>query len=104
MKAVDYANAVAESIADLENLESEEKTTPAAEVNALFKDMSQSAFDKLLSEALPAYITFNLVKVTTEIMINEITGRKTPVMEGLVSLPVENSYRGLIKYSDIGIE
>ncbi|TVY13169.1 Phototropin-2 [Lachnellula arida] len=85
MKAVDYANAVAESIADPDKLESEEKTTPAAEVNALFKGMGQGAFDKLLSEALPAYITFNLVKVTTEIMINEITSMKTPVMEGLTS-------------------
>ena len=47
--------------------------------------MRQSAFEQLLSEALPAYVTHNLIKVATEIMVNEITGRSTPIMKGLVS-------------------
>jgi len=85
INAVEYADAVAESVADLSLLDSGVESTPAAYVNTSFNDMSKDAFDKLLSEALPAFITFGLIKITTEIMANEITGQNTAIMDGLVS-------------------
>lgn len=85
INAVEYANAVAESVADLSLPDSPEAGTPAAYANKQFNDMSKDAFDKLLSEALPAFITFGLIKITTEIMTDEITGQNTPIMDGLVS-------------------
>jgi hypothetical protein len=89
INAVEYANAVAESVAELCLPESEVKSMPAAYANAPFNDMSKDAFDKLLSEALPAFITFGLIKITTEILINEITGKTTSISEGLVRFVVQ---------------
>lgn len=78
LKAVEYANAVAAGI----SVDGED--TAAAHVYTSFQDLSAKAFEVLLEEALPAYISYNLVKVTSEIMVNEITGRRTPIMNGLV--------------------
>ena len=85
IKAVEYANAVAQSLAPLPSEGSSKKDVTAAHIDSSFGEMRQSAFEQLLSEALPAYITYNLIKVATEIMVNEITGRSTPIMKGLVS-------------------
>ena len=84
IKAVEYANAVAQSVAPLPSDTSFEKDMAAAHLDTSFRDMRQNAFEQLLSEALPAYVTYSLIKVVTEIMVNEITGRSTPVMKGLV--------------------
>lgn len=85
IKAVEYANAVAQSLAPLPSEGSSKKDVTAAHIDSSFGEMHQSAFEQLLSEALPAYVTYNLIKVATEIMVNEITGRSTPIMKGLVS-------------------
>ena len=85
IKAVEYANAVAQSLAPLPSEGSSKKDVTAAHIDSSFGAMRQSAFEQLLSEALPAYVTYNLIKVATEIMVNEITGRSTPIMKGLVS-------------------
>jgi hypothetical protein len=85
IKAVEYANAVAQSLAPLPSEGGSKKDVTAAHIDSSFGAMRQSAFEQLLSEALPAYVTYNLIKVATEIMVNEITGRSTPIMKGLVS-------------------
>lgn len=85
IKAVEYANAVAQSLAPLPSEGGSKKGVTAAHIDSSFGEMHQSAFEQLLSDALPAYITYNLIKVATEIMVNEITGRSTPIMKGLVS-------------------
>ena len=84
IKAVEYANAVAASVAPLPSDTDSKKDMTAAHVNTSFQEMRQDAFQQLLSEALPAYVTYSLIKVVTEIMVNEITGRSTPIMKGLV--------------------
>jgi hypothetical protein len=84
IKAVEYANAVAKSVAPLPSDGSSKKDMTAAHVDSSFREMRQNAFDQLLTEALPAYVTYSLIKVATEIMVNEITGRSTPIMKGLV--------------------
>ena len=85
IKAIEYANAVAESVAPLPSDGASKKDMTAARVDTHFGEMRQESFEKLLSEALPAYVTYSLIKVATEIMVNEITGRSTPIMKGLVS-------------------
>jgi hypothetical protein len=84
IKAIEYANAVAKSVAPLQSDGSLQKDITAAHVDTSFGEMRQNAFEQLLSEALPAYVTYSLIKVATEIMVNEITGRSTPIMKGLV--------------------
>jgi hypothetical protein len=85
VKAVEYANAVAQSLAPLPSEGSSKNDVTAAHIDPSFGEMRQNAFEQLVSEALPAYVTYNLIKVATEIMVNEITGRSTPIMKGLVS-------------------
>lgn len=84
IKAVEYANAVAASIASHGHGPDNERDVSAAHLYTSFQDMSKEALETLLSEALPAYISYNLIKATSEILVNEITGRKTPIMKGLV--------------------
>ena len=84
IKAVEYANALAESLKPLPGDESSKIPCAAATVDARFEQRSRRAFDTLVNEALPAYITFYLVKVVTESMVREITGTTMPLMRELV--------------------
>jgi hypothetical protein len=84
IKAVEYANAVAASVAPLPSDGSLKTDVTAAHIDSSFREMQRNAFEQLITEALPAYVTYSLIKVTTEIMVNEITGRSTPIMKGLV--------------------
>ncbi len=82
IKAVEYANALAEIIKPAPG----EHNSPcaAASVDPRFEARSKRAFDTLIVEALPAYITNSLTKVVTESMVREITGTGMPVMRELV--------------------
>lgn len=84
IKAVEYANAVAESIRPIPAIQDVDGlTTPtqenadphasAAELSKPFAETSQRAYDLLVHEALPAYVTYTLVKLSTECLIAEIT-------------------------------
>ena len=86
VKAVEYANAVAAAIDPLPQGESDDKQVAesAATIDDSFASASRSSFESLVTEALPAYITYSLVKVVTECLTNEITGKSTPVMRDLV--------------------
>ncbi len=82
MKAVEYANALAETI----KLAPGEHSSPcrAASIDPRFEARSRRSFESLVDEALPAYITNALTRVVTESMVREITGTGTPVMRELV--------------------
>lgn len=84
IKAVEYANAVAESLRPLSGDEASKIPCAAATVDARFEQRSKRAFETLVNEALPAYVTFYLVKVVTESMVREITGTTMPFMRELV--------------------
>jgi PAS domain S-box-containing protein len=84
IKAIEYANAVARSITLIPLLQDQEgNRTPtqekatshaaAAELSTSFAATSQHAYDLLVHEALPAYVTYTLVKLSTECLIAEIT-------------------------------
>ena len=84
IKAVEYANALAESMKPIPGDESSSIPCVVATIDAGFEQRSQRAFDTLVNEALPAYVTFYLVKVVTESMVREITGTSLPLMRELV--------------------
>lgn len=85
IKAVDYANALAESIKPLPGEHSSQIPCAAATIDARFEARAKRALDSLVHDALPAYITFGLVKVVTETIVREITGTAMPVMRELVA-------------------
>ena len=82
MKAVEYANALAETIRPTPGEHS--SPCPAASIDPRFEARSKRSFESLVNEALPAYITNCLTKVVTETMVKEITGQGMPVMRELV--------------------
>ena len=82
MKAVEYANALAETIRPGPGEQS--SPFPAASIDPRFEARSNRSFDSLVNEAFPAYITNCLTKVVTESMVREITGQGMPVMRELV--------------------
>jgi PAS domain S-box-containing protein len=88
IKAVEYANAVAEGVPLSSDTDTQESSVPRASVAAIldkaFEEASTAAFRLMLDSALPMYITYNLVKLVSECLINEITGRQTPLMRDLV--------------------
>lgn len=84
IKAVEYANAVAETVPPLPGDQSSLIPCAAALIDARFEQRCKRAFEVLAVEALPSYITYNLVKVVTECMVKEITGMQMPVMRDLV--------------------
>ncbi len=84
MKAVEYANAVAQSIKSLPGDPPGQIPCAAASIDPTFEARATKAFGSLATEALPAYITQALVKVVTESMVREITGNTMPVMQELV--------------------
>lgn len=84
IKAVEYANAVADTIGPLPHDHGAFQPTSAAPLEATFEAMSRQAFDDLVDEALPAYISRTLIDVVGDIMIKDITGHTLPIMKDLV--------------------
>ena len=82
MKAVEYANALAETMRPSPG--EHPSACPAATIDSRFEARSRRAFESLISDALPAYITNSLTKVVTEYMVKEITGTGLPLMRELV--------------------
>lgn len=81
LMAIQYANALADQITQQPSWPS--KAT-AATLDPQFEQLSQRTLDELVAEALPAYITFTIVDVVTELLNKEIVGKNTPVMRELV--------------------
>ena len=81
LKAIKYANTLADQITQQPSWPTR---ASAASVDPQFEQLSRRALDELIAEALPAYVTFNVVEVVTELLNKEIVGRNTPVMRELV--------------------
>ncbi|KEF52827.1 uncharacterized protein A1O9_11244 [Exophiala aquamarina CBS 119918] len=88
IKAVEYANAIAESLdysaGDDHGEEPAGRPSSAATLEQSFTQVHFSSFQILLESALPMYITYKLVKMATECLVNEIAGRQSPSMVDLV--------------------
>lgn len=77
IKALEYANAVAASLGG-------ESAKDAAELSPAFREDAQNAFSTLLRDALPAWVTYSLVKTATACLTAEITNASTPLTRDLV--------------------
>lgn len=75
-KALEYANAVAATLDD--------SRTQAAELSPAFREDSQKVYVTLLRDALPAWVTYSLVKTSTACLTAEITNASTPLTRDLV--------------------
>ena len=84
MKAVEYANAVAQAIRPLSGDPTERTPCLAASIDPRFEARAKQSLESLVHDALPMYVTHALVKVVTESMVREITGTTMPVMRELV--------------------
>ncbi|KAL8738092.1 MAG: hypothetical protein Q9181_001078 [Wetmoreana brouardii] len=84
MKAIEYANALAESLKPISGDSSSQIPCLAATIDSRFESRSRRAMDTLVNEALPAYITQRFTKIVTESMVREITGSTMPIMRELV--------------------
>ncbi|KAI9711611.1 MAG: hypothetical protein M1812_007133 [Candelaria pacifica] len=83
IKAVEYANAVADTLRPLPG-EYANTSCAAAMVDNRFEARSRKALTELVIEALPSYITHCLIKIVTESLVKQITGIETPIMKELV--------------------
>ncbi|KAL8929928.1 MAG: hypothetical protein Q9208_001072 [Pyrenodesmia sp. 3 TL-2023] len=84
IKAVEYANSLAEDFKPLPGDTSSQIPCAAATIDPRFESRFRRATEMLLNEALPAYITQSFTKVVTESMVREITGTTMPIMRELV--------------------
>ena len=85
IKAVEYANAIANTLGPVPGEHSNYTPVAAALLDGRFEARSRRAFENLVTEALPALITHTLVNVVTDVMVKEITGNTLPVMRDLVA-------------------
>ncbi|KAI9806088.1 MAG: hypothetical protein M1833_004495 [Piccolia ochrophora] len=73
IKAISYANAVAEALEPIDDLDF--TTHPArSTVNSVLEDKAEKAFEALVREELPAYITHSYVQVVSLSITRRITG------------------------------
>ncbi|KIX95177.1 uncharacterized protein Z520_09093 [Fonsecaea multimorphosa CBS 102226] len=86
IKAIEYANAVAEGIppSSDDGDPTNAKVSVAAILDRAFEELSNGAFRLMVNSALPMYVTYNLVKLVTECLIDEITGNRTSSTRDLV--------------------
>jgi hypothetical protein len=89
LRAINYANAVAEA---LEPLEGHEFTHNPARttVNAILEEKARAAFDTLVRDDLPAFITHAFIKVVSVSITKRVTGNLSPLLreasEGLAEV------------------
>lgn len=77
LKAINYANAVADSLDPLPGHDF--TSTPARPtVNSVLEDKARQAFDVLVREDLPAYVTHIYTQVVTRSITKRITGTLSP--------------------------
>ena len=84
IKAIEYANAIAETIPQLSSDHSGFIPCSAALLDERFEAKSKRAFDSLVDDALSAYITHTLIQVVTDTLAKEITGNSFPLMRDMV--------------------
>lgn len=80
MTAIEYANALAESIPTPQG----HPPYIAATLDDRFEAKSRRVVEDLVDDALPAYITHRLVSLVTDTLVKEITGNNAPIMRELI--------------------
>ncbi|KAF2448023.1 hypothetical protein P171DRAFT_510568 [Karstenula rhodostoma CBS 690.94] len=90
LAAIRYANSLANLVSATRSPQSQKPSrsssvmSEAAVVDTQFESFAQRAVDDLVNEALPAFITHQMITVVTECLVKDITGTSTPFMRDLV--------------------
>ena len=84
IKAIEYANAIANNIHPLSADASSTIPCSAALLDARFEARSGRAFESLMNDALPAFVTHSLVHTVSDSVAKEITGTSIPMIRDLV--------------------
>lgn len=89
LAAIRYANSLAGVVSATRSPHSQESSHPsvkseAAVVDTHFEGFAQRAVAELVDDALPAYITHQMITVVTECLVKDITATSTPFMRELV--------------------
>jgi hypothetical protein len=106
LRAISYANAVAEALEPIEHLEFTD--TPArSTLNAVLEEKANHAFEVLVRDDLPAFITHIFVQVASVSISKRVTGNLPPMLreasEGLAEVfcltEYVHSFVSLVKYT-----
>jgi len=82
LKAVEYSNAIVEALGPLAGHDfTKEATAPT--MNKLLKDKTEFAFQALVNEDLPAYITHIWTKTVSDSIQKRITGTLPPLLRDM---------------------
>jgi len=84
LKAIEYANSVAEMMYALPEDRSSFVPCTAALLDGRFEERGKRAFETLVNDGLSAYVTRVLVDAVSDTMVKEITGNTLPIMRDLV--------------------
>lgn len=80
LRAINYANAIAEALDPIEGLEF--TTTSARQtVNSVLEEKAKQAFEVLVREDLPAFISYIFVQVVSVSIRKRITGNLPPMLQ-----------------------
>lgn len=89
LRAISYANAVAEALEPIDGHEFTD-TLPRSTVNAVLEDKAREAFDVLVRDELPAFITHIFIQMVSMSIQKRITGNLPPLLreasEGLAEV------------------
>lgn len=89
MRAISYANAVAEALDPIEGLDFTD-TAARPTVNAVLEEKARQAFDILVREDLPAFITHVFIQLVSVSIQKRVTGTLPPLLreasEGLAEV------------------
>ena len=89
MRAINYANAVAEALKPIRGLDFTE-TAPRPTLNAVLEDKARQAFEILVRDDLPAFITHVFIQVASVSISKRVIGNLSPLLreasEGLAEV------------------
>jgi hypothetical protein len=89
LRAINYANAVAEALEPIEKLPFTENPARPT-VNAVLEEKANAAFDVLVRDDLPAFITYVFTQVASVSISKRVTGNLPPMLreasEGLAEV------------------
>lgn len=77
LKAINYANAIAEALDPIESLSFTE-SAPSPTINPTLEQKAANAFDCMVREDLPAFITHQYIQVVSASVSKRITGTLPP--------------------------
>ncbi|KAH7130706.1 hypothetical protein B0J11DRAFT_483522 [Dendryphion nanum] len=82
LTAIRYANALAEQV--MGGHPDRASRRNAAVLDARFEGFMRQSIEELVNDTLPAYLTYQLIVLVTEMLVKEITGSTAPILRDVV--------------------